>query len=222
MGSQSVYADEAANCPDSDEGHICFGLPWKARMPGKRFLSNLLSPSTREAVDLSKTKYDVDKLRQLMSLYDALCASNRQPSFESFIRRSDVLQLYDMDSLPEKKVKAPSRSTVHQAMQRGDIPRHLMAPDGYQRTITELTKDPAVGEAVRLKLRERRELKKQAKHEIRVPTSTPRVYANIIKDNASTASTYACNMSPQLDQRGKSIAWFSNISWQNFDRFGEF
>jgi hypothetical protein len=180
MSSHSGSADEVANCTHSDEGYICFGLPLKARMPGKHFLHKLLSHSTRKAVDLSKTKFDVDKLRQLMSLYDASCARNIKPSFESFIRRSDVLQLYDMDSLPEKKVKAPSRSTVHQAMQRGDIPRHLMAPDGYQRTITELTKDPAVGEAVRLKFRERKELKKQAKHEIRVPTSTPRIFSKAV------------------------------------------
>jgi hypothetical protein len=44
----------------------------KDRMPGNRFISKLLNLSTRAAVDLSNTKYDVDKLKELMSLYDAL------------------------------------------------------------------------------------------------------------------------------------------------------
>jgi hypothetical protein len=66
-----------------------------------------------------------------------------------------------MDSFPEKEVGAPCRSTIHLAIQRGDIPQYLMAPDGYRRSITELSRDPAVAKAVRLSLRERRERKKQ-------------------------------------------------------------
>jgi hypothetical protein len=175
----------------------------KDRMPGKRFIYKLLNLSTRGAVNLSNTKYDVDKLKQLMCLYDALCASSEVPTLPSFLQRPDVLQIYGMDSFPEKEVRAPCRSTIHLAVQRGDIPQYLMAPDGYRRSITELSRDPAVAKAVKLSLRERRERKKQT---------------GIIEQ----ASTAACNMPPQLDldQRFKSIALFSNISWQNFDRFG--
>ena len=176
----------------------------KDRMPGNRFISKLLNLSTRAAVNLSNTKYDVDKLKELMSLYDALCASSEVPTLPSFLQRPDVLQIYGMDSFPEKEVRAPCRSTIHRAIQRGDIPQYLMAPDGYRRSITELSRDPAVAKAVTLSLRERRERKKQT---------------GIIEQDASTA---ACNTPPQLDldQRFKSIALFSNMSWQNFDRFG--
>lgn len=51
---------------------ICFRVPMKDRMPGNRVISKLLNLSTRAAVNLSNTKYDVDKLKELMSLYDAL------------------------------------------------------------------------------------------------------------------------------------------------------
>jgi hypothetical protein len=206
-------SSQAANSTDStDQRLICFGPPMKDRIPGERFLTKLLNLATRGAINLSKTKFDVDKLKQLMSLYDALCASSEVPTIKSFLKRPEVLRIYGMDSLPEKEVRAPPRSTIHYAIQRGDIPQHLMAPDGYRRSITELCQDPAVAKAVRLSLRERRERKKQT---------------GIVEHTASTAAaafTAANNMPPELDlnQRFKSIALFSNMSWQNFDRFGIF
>lgn len=113
------------------------------RMPGYRFLTMLLNKKTRDSVDLTRTKFDRDKLEKLVALYDA-CGTKRM-SVLSFIQRSEVRELYGLQLANSDRSEGLCNYAFYNLRNSQAIPERLLYDAaGKRRSVNELRMDPEI------------------------------------------------------------------------------
>lgn len=196
------------------------GTSLKDRAPGIDFLRKVLKSRGRK-IDLSKTRFDRDKLDQLISLYDKACTQSKPPTIPAFMKSAEAMQIYSSFSLPTKD-KLPGRTSIRRAVLLNEIPIDLLAPEGSKRSLAELRKDPVVVDLLRSKRSARKRAKKQQKA---IATDPIPSAADPMGSSRSSDPITACEL--ERDENKQRLARFKQIkmnpciSWHNARFLGE-